>query len=52
MNKFQIMNFLWGKPAEDMSHKLKEVLEVGMEIGYEYEFWFHNRAYNKGGRFL
>ena len=25
-------DFLWGKPAEDMSHKLKEVLEVGMEI--------------------
>lgn len=31
-------DFLWGKPAEDMSHKLKEVLEVGMEIGYEYDF--------------
>ena len=31
-------DFLWEKPAEDMSHKLKEVLEVGMEIGYEYDF--------------
>ena len=31
-------DFLWGEPAEDMSHKLKEVLEVGMEIGYEYDF--------------
>lgn len=31
-------DFLWGESAEDMSHKLKEVLEVGMEIGYEYDF--------------
>ena len=31
-------DFLWGEPAEDMSHKLQEVLEVGMEIGYEYDF--------------
>lgn len=31
-------DFFWGEPAKSMNYKLKEVLEKGMTIGYEYDF--------------
>lgn len=31
-------DFLWGKPAESMDHKLKRVLAPGMLFNYEYDF--------------
>lgn len=29
---------LWGRPSKSMEYKLKDVLAVGMRIGYEYDF--------------
>lgn len=31
-------DFCWGEPAENMEHKLKEILEPEMLFGYEYDF--------------
>lgn len=31
-------DFFWDTPSKSMKHKLKDVLEKGMTIGYEYDF--------------
>ena len=37
-DKVPDVDFYWGEPSESMEHALKEVFDVGMNVGYEYDF--------------